>query len=184
MNNLVRAAHLTAALLGSMLFTRAATAGAYTVSFTGGTVTMDSPYGNTSSPMSQDTDGDCWGIASDGTTNSVTGTILVTFTWVPASGQTMETDPPPTAVVVALSGDAYAYAYAFGGGSCTYTANDGFSDPEVPGYESVTSSGVHHFTQYGSGPLPIVTEEVTPNVVTTVTGSGMAMSEAYYYLSS
>ncbi len=134
--------------------------------------------------MAVDNAGDCTGSASSGTTEGIAGEITVTFTWMPAAGQTMATDPPPMAVVVALSGDAYAYAYVFGGGASTTSADDGLGDPDVPGMNTSTSSGIHHFTISGNTPLATVTETATPNVLTTMSGGGSGFSMVYFDLSA
>ena len=74
------------------------------------------------------------------------GTVTATLTWVPAVGQTMQTDPPPSPVTIIEQGDAYENSL-LGTDSNTHgpagSASDGLGDAPVVTGNGYTSSGYH-----------------------------------------
>ncbi len=149
-----------------VLAASSAQAGSYTVSRTGGTTpaTVTPTPASTPAPL----DASAGAAMSPGSGNgpggnpncSVTinpGTITDTFTWVPASGQTMTTDPPPTCVLVQQNSFARWYVVNEGGSE---TAS-GTAVPGLPGgtvtpgtynapLPSLTNSGLFYSQQSGA----------------------------------
>ncbi len=98
-----------------------------------------------------DTDGETYAGGSAGgqyATDAVSfGTVTATLTWVPASGQSAQDDPPPNQVIVAETG----YASWNGGTSPGKgSASDGLGDAEVDSSQAGTSSGTHYSVQDGT----------------------------------
>ena len=75
-------------------------------------------------------------------------TVTATLTWVPAAGQTLQSDPPSEPVHIHESG--YAIEESLGSGPGTGTADDGLGDPAVGGSGSQQSQGVHVLQKDGS----------------------------------
>ena len=124
--------------------------------------------------------GSSYGGASGGAgAPSCTGTISTTFTWQPAAGQTMTTDPPPTVVVVTENCTVMASANRPGS---TGSYDTGFSGAgqsgSVPftfgGSNSATVSGVRYTSPAGGATVALsVSPSATANTI------GAASSVAY-----
>ena len=144
-------------------------AGSYSVSYSGGTSRTQSdsmgtvstyPYG----PATYTANGttyDGWGGAgtlySSPTATSCSGTITATFTWQPASGQTAQSDPPPSQVFITENGLAQAnssqnYSPPPAGGAISnglgQTMNPISQTPPSNGYS--TASGSCQSTKYST----------------------------------
>ena len=98
-------------------------AGSYSVSYSGGTyyghggssgALGNYPYSMGTSTINNVTYSG-WGGNGGGATGtgSCSGSITATFTWVPASGQTLQSDPPPAQVLVTESSMASANALQY-----------------------------------------------------------------------
>ncbi len=77
---------------------------------------------------------------------STSGTITATLTWIPATGQTMQSDPPPQQLNVVECG--YAWENSLWGGpnpppGPAGSASDGLGDSEVPSSNGYVSQGYH-----------------------------------------
>jgi hypothetical protein len=122
----------------------------------------------------------------------------VTFTWHPASGQTMTTDPPPPSVVIQESSTSFWSASSgdtMHAGSVSGSVANGLSDPEYDpssmqtAYSGVGYSGpppnqsypapvpalVSHFTTYpaSSGTVTVASR--------TLTATATAVASSWYY---
>lgn len=77
---------------------------------------------------------------------SLQGTVIATLTWVPAAGQTMQSDPPPNPVSVIEYASAYEQSL-LGTDPNTHgpagSASDGLGDTPVVTGNGYTSSGYH-----------------------------------------
>jgi len=105
-----------------LLLTPAARAGSYTVTYSGGnTVAVSSTGGTTTVPYSIHGNGQ-WGGATGSNgygqaSASCTGAITAHFTWQPDSGQTSQTDPPPSICIMQETCGVTWQGYNGGGSS-------------------------------------------------------------------
>ena len=90
---------------------------------------------------------------------SATDAVVATLTWVPAQGQTMQTDPPPAKLTLKQTASAYWQCQWNGSGSPSDAgqADDGLKDPCIfalvpqnPNEGKGTSSGSHLIQVDGS----------------------------------
>lgn len=137
-----------------MLTTLPARAGSYTTTGpTGGMATDGDGYQYPYSGNPYGGNGDSKG---DGNV-SCAGTITTTYTWTPATGQTLQTDPPPQQVIVMQYCDAFWGDNEPGmSGQC----DDGFQDPVVLALWQGECSGTHYTVQSGG---PTVTLTCNPS---------------------
>ncbi len=135
--------------LASGLVAPSAQAGSYTAVGSGGTTASTvTPAADALSSSPQDATGTASVSPMSGngnptyTINIKPGTLTTTFTWVPASGQTSTTDPPPTCVLVQQSSFALWYVHS------EYGTGTGSGNPDCGLTGGTSTSG----TFGGNGP--------------------------------
>ena len=98
--------------------------------------------------------------------------ITTTFTWVPASGQTMTSDPPPTTIIVMESCTASASGMngsgVYGSASCA----NGLNGPVINGSGTSSSSSTRYKTMSGGATVSLT---CTPSA----SGTGNSGTSAY-----
>jgi hypothetical protein len=144
--------------------------------YTGGIYTAPNPQG-VQTPYPYALTGTNYGGASGGAgPPSCTGTITTTFTWQPAAGQTIISDPPPATVIVSESctvsvttnypGSMGAYNTGLGqSGSVSFTPGGNNN--------SVTVTGIRYTTTAG---IPTITLKETPSATATTIGADSSLS--------
>ena len=107
---------------------------------------------------------------SDTRNGNIQGTVTATLTWVPASGKTMQSDPPPSSVAVIQYGNAYE-ASLLGTDPNTHgpagSASDGLGDTPVVSSNGngYVSSGYHGLPSQSGSSGNIVLSGVTLSAV-------------------
>jgi hypothetical protein len=144
--------------------------------YSGGIYTAPSPQG-IQTPYPYALTGTNYGGASGGAgPPSCTGTITSTFTWQPAAGQTIISDPPPATVIVSESctvsattnypGSMGAYNTGLGqSGSVAFTPGGNNNTVTVTGIRYTTTAGI-----------PTITLQETPSATATTIGADSSLS--------
>jgi len=107
-------------------------------------------YSVSSTYTESDPQGGLWGGGNDALDYAgsapVTSTVTTTFTWVPATGQTAQTDPPPTSAIV----KQYSYAYCVNS-KASGSSSDGLGDTDQYMYTYFTDGSVNTVTGVSTG---------------------------------
>lgn len=86
---------------------------------------------------------------------NATGSVTATLTWIPAVGQTLQSDPPSKKVSIEEVSFAAGAPGKWGDDeaptpSPVGSADDGLGDPQVPFFDGYSSSGTHRVRKDGS----------------------------------
>ena len=178
-------------MIALLLLPHAARAGTYAATFTGGTVTVAPSAGNVATPfttnlvyqnvvlpgysgvagISVTPDAQGHATSATATVSGQTSPLTAKFTWQPAQGQTLLTDPAPTAAIVLQDCGASCQSLrAYG--PITFSGNDGLG-----GSVSRAADASTHSVQYVAGTVAgdnSVSVSCSPDAVYTL-NSGTAV---------